>query len=568
MKQSFTLIPTMREVPSEVEANSHKMLIRAGFIRQSTSGVYSYLPLAKRVLTKIEKMIQQEMEALGAIEISLPIIQPAEIWEHSKRIGNFGEEMMHLKDRRNHQLILSPTHEEAVTMLIREGINSYRKLPITLFQIQTKFRDESRPRFGLLRSREFIMKDAYSFHDSNENLEDTYRKMVSAYSTILYRIGLNYRVVQADSGIMGGTAAEEFIVPSEDGEAIIAISDQSDYAANIEVAEVVEPTNFSDEYLKPLEKVASSNIKTIDEICEFFNVASSKFIKSLVYQADEKFVVVLVRGDHEVNDIKLRKALSANALRLANKEEIQQLLSCSSESIGPIKLPVDVKVIADLAIQSIRNSITGANEDGYHYINVNPERDFAINAYEDVRYIQEGEPSPDGKGTIRFVKGIEVGHIFKLGTAFSEKFNANFVDENGELKPIIMGSYGLGITRLLAVVADKYQDEHGFTWPKHLAPYDIHLIPVNFEDEVQSNLANELYNILTFYQFDVLFDDRHESAGVKFVDADLIGLPVRVTIGERASEGIVEVKIRSTGETFEWAKEELVDHLNEFFRSN
>ncbi|WP_400194420.1 proline--tRNA ligase [Lysinibacillus telephonicus] len=568
MKQSLTLIPTMREVPSEVEARSHKMLLRAGFIRQSTSGVYSYLPLAKRVLTKIEKMIQQEMESLGAIEISLPIIQPVEIWEQSNRYENFGKELMHFNDRSGRHLLLSPAHEEAVTMLVQEGIKSYKKLPLILFQIQTKFRDEIRPRYGLLRSREFIMKDAYSFHANNECLENTYNKMVQAYSSILYRVGINYRIVQADSGIIGGTSAEEFIVPSEEGEAIIAFSDQSNYAANIEVAEVVDQGVISDEHLKSLEKIATPDVETMEDVCAFLNMQPSNCIKSLLFKADDKYVVVLVRGNHKINEIKLRKVLHAKSLCLANEKEIQQLLGCSAGSIGPIKLPVDVKVIADLAIQSVRNSVAGANEDGYHYIHVNPERDFAINSYEDIRYIQEGDPSPDGNGSIRFEKGIEVGHIFKQGTTFSETFNANFVDDNGESKPIIMGSYGFGITRLLAVVADKYQDEHGFIWPKQLAPYDIHLMPTNSDDDVQLSLANELYNILTFYRFEVLFDDRNESAGVKFADADLIGLPVRVTIGKKASEGIVEVKIRSTGETFEWAKEELVDHLNEFFRSN
>ncbi|MFP3916223.1 proline--tRNA ligase [Lysinibacillus telephonicus] len=568
MKQSLTLIPTMREVPSEVEARSHKMLLRAGFIRQSTSGVYSYLPLAKRVLTKIEKMIQQEMESLGAIEISLPIIQPVEIWEQSNRYENFGKELMHFNDRSGRHLLLSPAHEEAVTMLVQEGIKSYKKLPLILFQIQTKFRDEIRPRYGLLRSREFIMKDAYSFHANNECLENTYNKMVQAYSSILYRVGINYRIVQADSGIIGGTSAEEFIVPSEEGEAIIAFSDQSNYAANIEVAEVVDQGVISDEHLKSLEKIATPDVETMEDVCAFLNMQPSNCIKSLLFKADDKYVVVLVRGNHKINEIKLRKVLHAKSLCLANEKEIQQLLGCSAGSIGPIKLPVDVKVIADLAIQSVRNSVAGANEDGYHYIHVNPERDFAINSYEDIRYIQEGDPSPDGNGSIRFEKGIEVGHIFKQGTTFSETFNANFVDDNGESKPIIMGSYGFGITRLLAVVADKYQDEHGFIWPKQLAPYDIHLMPTNSDDDVQLSLANELYNILTFYRFEVLFDDRNESAGVKFADADLIGLPVRVTIGKKASEGIVEVKIRSTGETFEWAKEELVDYLNEFFRSN
>ncbi|MFP7199454.1 proline--tRNA ligase [Lysinibacillus halotolerans] len=568
MKQSLTLIPTLREMPSDIEVKSHKMLLRAGFLRQSTSGVYSYLPLAKRVLNKLEKMISEEMERLGAIEITLPSLQPKDILQHSFRFHEKDEEVLQLKDRNERQLILAPSHEEVMTQLMRDEIKSYKKLPITFYQIQSKFRDESRPRYGLLRSKEFLMKAAYSYHATEESLEATYLQMSDVYSSILSRLGLYYEMIDADTRTADGLKAHEFIVASDIGETTIAYSDESNYASNIEITPVVTSYPSSEKPMNPLEKVETPQVKTIEEVCSFFTKEQTDCMKSIVFKVDGEFVVVLVRGDHQINPIKLRNALKAQSLTLATEEEIEQLLGCTIGSIGPIKLPVNVKVIADLAIQSIRNGIAGANEDGYHYINVNPERDFAVNSYEDIRYIQEGDPSPDGNGTIRLKKGIEVGHIRMSGTWLTEKFNANFIDENGQSKPMYMGSFGLGISRLLAVMAEIYQDENGFVWPKQFSPYDIHLIPVNIHDEVQFDLASQLYHILTSYHFDVLFDDRDERAGVKFIDSDLIGLPVRVTIGKRASEGIVEVKIRRTGEIFEWAKEELIDRLNEYFRSH
>ncbi|MEK9197809.1 proline--tRNA ligase [Ureibacillus sp. FSL E2-3493] len=568
MKQSLTLIPTLREMPSDIEVKSHKMLLRAGFLRQSTSGVYSYLPLAKRVLNKLEKMISEEMERLGAIEITLPSLQPKDILQHSFRFHEKDEEVLQLKDRNERQLILAPSHEEVMTQLMRDEIKSYKKLPITFYQIQSKFRDESRPRYGLLRSKEFLMKAAYSYHATEESLEATYLQMSDVYSSILSRLGLYYEMIDADTRTADGLKAHEFIVASDIGETTIAYSDESNYASNIEITPVVTSYSSSEKPMNPLEKVETPQVKTIEEVCSFFTKEQTDCMKSIVFKVDGEFVVVLVRGDHQINPIKLRNALKAQSLTLATEEEIEQLLGCTIGSIGPIKLPVNVKVIADLAIQSIRNGIAGANEDGYHYINVNPERDFAVNSYEDIRYIQEGDPSPDGNGTIRLKKGIEVGHIRMSGTWLTEKFNANFIDENGQSKPMYMGSFGLGISRLLAVMAEIYQDENGFVWPKQFSPYDIHLIPVNIHDEVQFDLASQLYHILTSYHFDVLFDDRDERAGVKFIDSDLIGLPVRVTIGKRASEGIVEVKIRRTGEIFEWAKEELIDRLNEYFRSH
>ncbi|MGE7914031.1 proline--tRNA ligase [Lysinibacillus xylanilyticus] len=568
MKQSKTLIPTLREVPADAEVKSHKQLLRAGFIRQNTSGVYSYLPLAKRVLTKIENIVREEMEAINSIELLMPSLQSAELWQESGRWEKYGPELMRLKDRHDRDFALGPTHEEVITTLVRDEIKSYKKLPLTLYQIQTKFRDEKRPRFGLLRGREFIMKDAYSFHATRESLDETYDDMYRAYSNIFSRLGLNYRAVIADAGSIGGKGTHEFMVLSEIGEDTIAYSDTSNYAANIEMAEVLVDYQPSDEALKDLEKVATPDQKTIEEVSAFLNVEPSTVIKSLVFDVDGELVVVLARGDHEINDIKLKNALNADSVELASEEAIRNLLGCGVGSIGPVKLPIDIKVVADNAIKSIRNGVAGANEDGFHLVSVNPERDFAVNEYLDIRFIQEGDPSPDGQGTIKFAEGIEVGHIFKLGTTYSAKMNGTFLDEQGKTQPFIMGCYGIGVSRILAAVAEHFQDENGFIWPTQLSPYDIHVVPVNSKDETQVALADELYGLLKSYRYDVLIDDRAERAGVKFADADLIGLPVRVTVGKKATEGIVEVKFRQTGETFEWKKEEVIDRLNEFFRKN
>lgn len=568
MKQSLTFIPTLRENPADADVKSHRLLLRAGFIRQNASGVYSYLPLAKRVLTKIEGIIREEMEAVHSIELLMPALQAAELWQESGRWEAYGPELMRLKDRHDRDFALGATHEEVITTLVRDEIKSYKKLPLTLYQIQTKFRDEKRPRFGILRGREFIMKDAYSFHASRESLDATYDDMYRAYSNIFTRLGLKFRAVIADAGSIGGKGTHEFMVLSEIGEDTIAYSDTSDYAANIEMAEVVVDYTTPNTPKNAIEKVATPDQKTIEEVSTFLNVEPSNVIKSLVFNIDEELVIVLARGDHEINDIKLKNALGAKSVELAEDAAIKELLGCAPGSIGPVKLPLNVKVIADHAIKSICNGVAGANEDGFHLLNVNPERDFAIASYEDIRFIQEGDLSPDGQGIIKFAEGIEVGHIFKLGTTYSEKMNATFLDVQGKAQPFIMGCYGIGVSRILAAVAEQFQDDNGFTWPNQLAPYDVHLVSVNTKDEAQVQLADELYGLLKSYRFDALYDDRAERAGVKFTDADLIGLPVRITVGKKASEGIVEVKFRSTGESAEWAKEEVFDRLNEYFRKN
>ncbi|MFS0823575.1 proline--tRNA ligase [Bacillus sp. 1P02SD] len=564
MKQSMTLIPTLREVPADAEIKSHQLLIRAGFIRQNASGVYSYLPLARRVLQKIETIVREEMERAGAAELLMPALTAAELWQESGRWYSYGPELMRLHDRHQRDFVLGPTHEEVITSLVRDEIKSYKRLPITLYQIQTKFRDEKRPRFGLLRGREFIMKDAYSFHADQESLHEAYEKMYMAYSNIFARCGLNFRAVIADSGAMGGKDTHEFMVLSKVGEDTIAYSDTSSFAANIEMAPVVMEYPKSDEPMKELEKVETIEKKTIEDVAAFLDVSKEKCIKSLLFEVDEKFVLVLARGDHEVNDIKVKNLLEATTVELASAEDTERMMGCTVGSLGPINVTNEITIIADHAVASVVNGVCGANEENYHFINVNPDRDFAGIQFADLRFIQEGDPSPDGQGTIVFAEGIEVGHIFKLGTRYSEAMGATFLDENGRSQPMIMGCYGIGVSRTLSAVAEQSNDENGLIWPENLAPYDLHLIPVNIKNEEQKALSESLYVALKESGFDVLFDDRIERPGVKFADSDLIGLPLRITVGKRASEGIVEVKIRKSGETLEINIENLIETIKKY----
>lgn len=566
MRQSMTLIPTLRELPSDAEIKSHQLLLRAGFIKQIASGVYSYMPLAKRALDHIEQIIREEMENAGAAELLLPALQPAELWQESGRWYTYGEELMRINDRHDRSFSLGPTHEEVITSIVSDSVPSYKRLPITLYQIQTKFRDEKRPRFGLLRGREFIMKDAYSFHTSEESLDEVYQKMHQAYTNIFTRCGLDFRAVLADSGSIGGKDTQEFMVLSEIGEDTIAYSDASSYAANIEMAEVHQVYERSDEPEKELSKVETPGKKTISEVSGFLNVQPSHVIKSLVLIVDEEPIMVLVRGDHEINDIKVKNALDASSVEFADEERTKELLNCSFGSIGPVNLPATLKIVADNAVEAMVNAVCGANEDDFHYINVIPGRDFHVDKYADLRFIQEGDPSPDGNGTIRFARGIEVGHIFKLGTTYSKAMSATFLDENGKAHPYIMGCYGIGVSRTLAAVAEQFNDKNGLIWPTAIAPYDIHLIPVNMKDTEQKDLAEKLYTELKEHRYNVLFDDRNERPGVKFKDSDLIGMPVRVTVGKKAAEGIVEVKIRKSGEMQEVKAGDLLEVLTNIFK--
>ncbi|KRE05422.1 proline--tRNA ligase [Bacillus sp. Root239] len=561
MRQSSTLIPTLREVPADADIKSHQLLLRAGYMRQNASGVYSFLPLGKRVLQKVEQIVREEMDRAGSVELLMPALQQAELWQESGRWYSYGPELMRMKDRHGREFALGATHEEVITSLLRDEVKSYKRLPLNLYQIQTKFRDEKRPRFGLLRGREFIMKDAYSFHASQESLDEVYDKMFAAYSRIFERCGLNFRAVIADSGAMGGKDTHEFMVLSEIGEDTIAYSDTSSYAANVEMAPVVNTYEKSGEAEKELTKVETPNQHSIEDVAAFLNVEATSCIKSLLFKVDDRFVLVLVRGDHEVNDIKVKNYFEASVVELATPEETKEVLKCAVGSVGPIGVSDSVEVVADHAVKAIANGVCGANEEGYHYTNVN-ERNFNA-TYEDFRFIQEGDQSPDGQGVIKFAKGIEVGHVFKLGTRYSEAMGATYLDENGRSQPMIMGCYGIGVSRTVAAIAEQFNDENGLLWPEAVTPYQVHVIPVNVKNDEQRELGEKLYNELLNNRFEVLLDDRQERAGVKFADSDLIGLPVRVTVGKRASEGIVEVKLRKTGESLEVSVDNLVSTVTE-----
>lgn len=565
MKQSKTLIPTLKETPADADTSSHKWLLRAGYIRQNFSGVYSFLPLGKRVLDKIEAIVREEMENIGANEVLMPALQSADLWKETERWDKMGEELIRLHDRHGREFVLGPTHEEIVTSLIRDEVKSYKKLPLTLYQIQTKFRDERRPRFGLLRGREFIMKDGYSFHDTDEGLDQGYQEMYQAYCRIFERLGLNFRAVIADSGAMGGKDTHEFMALAEVGEDTIAFSTESDYAANIETAEVLDIYEVSTEEQKPLAKVETPNQKTMQEVADFLNHSLDQGMKSLLFKVDEDYVLVVTRGDHEVNEIKLKNHLHAKEVTLVDEEKSLELMKTGFGSLGPIGVSDEIKVICDLAVRSLANASCGANEDGVHYINVNPSRDLPDVEYADLRFIKEGDRSPDGKGIIKFTEGIEIGQVFKLGKFYAEKLGANYLNQQGKAETVTMGCYGIGISRVMAAIVEQYHDDKGITWPTHLAPYQIHLLVLNHKKAEQRELADQIYQQLTEAGFEVLYDDRDERAGVKFADSDLIGIPYRITVGKKASDGIVECKIRQSNEQDERHESELLDYFRELF---
>ncbi|HDG3358376.1 proline--tRNA ligase [Staphylococcus aureus] len=549
MKQSKVFIPTMRDVPSEAEAQSHRLLLKSGLIKQSTSGIYSYLPLATRVLNNITAIVRQEMERIDSVEILMPALQQAELWEESGRWGAYGPELMRLQDRHGRQFALGPTHEELVTSIVRNELKSYKQLPMTLFQIQSKFRDEKRPRFGLLRGREFIMKDAYSFHADEASLDQTYQDMYQAYSRIFERVGINARPVVADSGAIGGSHTHEFMALSAIGEDTIVYSKESDYAANIEKAEVVYEPNHKHSTVQPLEKIETPNVKTAQELADFLGRPVDEIVKTMIFKVDGEYIMVLVRGHHEINDIKLKSYFGTDNIELATQDEIVNLVGANPGSLGPV-IDKEIKIYADNFVQDLNNLVVGANEDGYHLINVNVGRDFNVDEYGDFRFILEGEKLSDGSGVAYFAEGIEVGQVFKLGTKYSESMNATFLDNQGKAQPLIMGCYGIGISRTLSAIVEQNHDDNGIVWPKSVTPFDLHLISINPKKDDQRELADALYAEFNT-KFDVLYDDRQERAGVKFNDADLIGLPLRIVVGKRASEGIVEVKERLTGDSEE-----------------
>ncbi|WP_226386293.1 proline--tRNA ligase [Staphylococcus sp. Marseille-Q1834] len=565
MKQSKVFIPTMREVPAEAEALSHQLLLKAGLIKQSTSGIYSYLPLATRVLNNISKIIREEMESVDAVEILMPALQQAELWEESGRWGAYGPELMRLKDRNGREFALGPTHEEVVTSIVRDELKSYKRLPITLFQIQSKFRDEKRPRFGLLRGREFIMKDAYSFHADEESLDQTYQDMYNAYSRIFKRVGINARPVVADSGAIGGNHTHEFMALSKIGEDTIVYSENSDYAANIEKAEVVYHPNEKHTDIAELSKIETPNVKTAQELADFLNRPVDEIVKTMNFKVDGEFIMFLVRGHHELNDVKVKSFFGTDNVELASQDEIVNLLGANPGSLGPIH-DKEIKIYADNYVKDLNNIVVGANEDGYHYVNANVDRDFKIDEYGDFRFILEGEQLSDGSGEAKFAEGIEVGQVFKLGTKYSEAMNATFLDNQGKAQPLIMGCYGIGVSRTLSAIVEQNNDENGIIWPKSVTPFDLHLITINPKKEEQLELANQLYAQFQG-KYDVLYDDRKERAGVKFNDADLIGLPIRIVVGKNASEGIVEVKLRHTGESEDVHIDDLEAHVAKIYEN-
>ena len=564
MKQSQIFIPTLRETPSDAEVLSHQMMLRAGYIRQMSSGVYSYLPLAYRVIQKIENIIREELNAVGGTEMLLPALVPADIWKESGRYDTYGPEMMKLKDRHDRDFLLGPTHEETFTTLIRDDIKSYKKLPLHLYQIQTKYRDEKRPRFGLLRGREFIMKDSYTFHDTEESLDEMYNDIWSAYNNIFTRIGLDYRSIIADAGAMGGRESIEFIAISDVGEDTIAYSEESDYAANIEMASSKFKERTNTEVQLQKEVVDTPATTTIEDLASFLDVKESKILKSVLFVADgNKPILAIVRGDHEVNEIKVRMAVGAETIETASEAHIEDLFgNIPAGYVGPVDLSEEVTIVADLYVKNMVNSVTGANELEKHYINVNAGRDFEPSQYADIRMVQEGDASPDGTGTLKFTTGIEIGHIFKLGTRFSESMDAKVLGKDGKPVPVIMGSYGIGISRLLSAIAEQNADEKGLVWPASVAPFDVHITPINYNNEHQKALTDELSKLFTKEGYDILVDDRKERPGVKFTDAELMGIPIRITVGKKAEDDIVEISIRKTGEMVETKKDDIINTIS------
>lgn len=564
MKQSKMFIPTLREVPNDAESKSHQLLLKAGMIKQIASGVYSYLPIAKRVLNNIEAIVREEMEAIDGVEILMPALQPSELWQESGRWPSYGAELMRMTDRHGREFALGPTHEEIITSLVRDELKSYKKLPVTLFQIQNKFRDEKRPRFGLLRGREFIMKDAYSFHATEESLDATYQDMYQAYSNIYNRVGLKFRPVIADSGAIGGSHTHEFMALAEIGEDTIAYTEGSDYAANIEKAEVVYTPNVQHTAEAALEKIHTPGVKTAQQLADLLGKRLDEIVKSMIVKVDDRFVMFLIRGHHELNDVKVKSFFGTEVVEMATEAEIEGIMNAKPGSLGPVGVD-KIDIYADHSVQDINNLAVGANETDYHYINANLGRDFQVKAFGDFRFILEGEQAADGSGPVKFAEGIEVGQVFKLGTKYSEAMKATFLDEQGKAQPMIMGCYGIGVSRTLSAVIEQHHDDNGIIWPKAITPFDIHIISVNPKQDAQRTLADELYTDFSKH-YQVLYDDRQERAGVKFNDADLIGVPLRIVVGKQAADGIVEVKLRGTGESFEVPVNELTAKIETLYQ--
>lgn len=549
MRLSKYLMPTLREVPAEAEIVSHQLMLRAGIMRKLASGVYSYLPMGLRSLKKVENIIREEMDKQGAIEVLMSALLPAESYQASGRWDVFGQSMFRLKDRSNRDFCLGPTHEEIFTETVKATIKSYKQLPVTLYQIQTKYRDEARPRFGVIRSREFIMKDAYSFDKDEKGLDESYQKMYKAYRSAFDRLSMDYIIVDADSGAMGGSGSQEFMVKSEIGEDSIAFCESCGYSANIEKAACVTDENTNKEEMKELIKVHTPNAGTIEELVAFLNTTADKFAKTLIYKAEDKLVAVMVRGDREVNEVKLANYLGVTEVELAPAADVCEVTNARVGFAGPVGLKIDV--ICDREVMNMQNFVVGANESDYHYTNVNAGRDFTPSHIGDFRNIEKGDKCPLCGKPIDICKGIEVGHIFKLGTKYSKALDCTFLDENGKAQVPIMGCYGIGVSRCVAAIVEEHSDEKGIIWPMNIAPYHVNIVCANMKDEDAVKLSEELYNKFLENGVEVIYDDRNERAGVKFNDADLIGIPIRITVGKKAKEGIVEYKLRCSDEITE-----------------
>ena len=568
MKMSKLFVQTLREFPSDAEVMSHKLLVRAGYIRRLSSGIYNYLPLMWRTLKKVENIVREEMDKAGAQELLMPFVQPEELWQESGRWEVYGKELMRLKDRQGRGMCLGPTHEEVITYIAREGIKSYKQLPVNLYQIQSKFRDEVRPRFGLLRGREFIMKDAYSFDVDEAGLDKEYENMAKAYTRIFKRCGLETKMVQSDSGAIGGSVSHEFMVVCDSennaGENDVFYCEKCDYSANSNHAISILPKAVLDGGFSKSEIIDTPNCKTIEELASFLKIEPSTIVKTLVYVADKKYVMALVRGDKSVEEIKLQNAVGANEIRIASAAEIKEIMINNNKTgeagyISPIGIK-DVTVIADKSIVELKNFVIGCNETEKHLVGANWGVDVELPAQiEDIRLVQEGEICTQCGAPLKVTRGIEVGNIFKLGTKYSKAMNAVYMAEDGTAKPFIMGCYGIGISRTAAAAVERHHDEFGIKLPLAIAPYHAIVVPVNCNDELQMKTAQEVYEKLQKAGVEVVLDDRDERPGVKFKDADLIGFPFRITAGKSLSEGVVEFKDRATGEMIKVEPDKAVD---------
>nr|WP_285816659.1 proline--tRNA ligase [Lactobacillus taiwanensis] len=541
MRQSKFFMPTLKEAPSDAVAKSHQLMLRGGYIRQVTAGVYAYLPLGYRVLRKAENIIEEEMDNINVPEMIMPHLLPATLWQESGRYKKYGAEMFKLQDRHGRESLLGPTHEETFTEIVAKNLKSYKQMPLALYQIQTKFRDENRPRFGLLRGREFVMLDGYSFAATREQLDEQFDDQKSAYLKIFNRAGVTVHPVIADSGTMGGKNSTEFQAPAAIGEDTIATNEKGTYAANLEMAKSIDTFKQDPEESKELTKVATPDCDTIEKLAKFLNVPATRIVKSILYIADDQKVLVLIRGDKEINEVKLGHVLDADDVHVANKVELEDITGSAKGGVGPVNADWADKIVADETVKGLYNVVVGANETDYQYQNANLDRDFKVDEFADLRVANEGEPDPVDHLPLKFTTSIEVGHIFKLGTYYTKTMGADFLDNNGKAKPVIMGSYGIGVTRMLSAAVEQHLTENGIAWPKEIAPFAIHLIQMKMKDETQTELAEKLEKELSA-KYDVLYDDRNERPGVKFNDADLVGAPLRITIGRKAKDGIIEIK--------------------------